>query len=424
MKIHIGIFFGGKSVEHEVSVITAAQVAAAMDTDKYDIIPVYITKDNEMYTGPDLFTPAQFRDIPALLSRSQRVSLFKEKDKVYLMRYPMRMFRKPFVEQLDLAFPVVHGTNGEDGSLQGLFRLHSLPYVGSDVGASACGMDKWVSKCILQSMGLPVLPGCCIQSAEYYADTDDVVDRIEKLFAYPLMVKPVNLGSSVGISPAHSGEELRYAIELAASFAERILLEPMLTDVREINCAVMGDMEHMAASVCEEPLSTGEILSYQDKYMPGGGPGKTGNSKLIGVTKAILPAVPTIPTGGGVKAGGVKGMGATLRKLPAELDKAKEAEIMDLAQKAFQALHCSGVARVDFLMNKSDEKVYVNEINTIPGSLAFYLWTATGKSFRQLTEDLIQMALKRSRMEERLIWSNEVNILASIPESTKGALDK
>jgi D-alanine-D-alanine ligase len=410
MKIQIGIFFGGKSVEHEVSVITAAQAAAAMDADKYDIIPIYITKDNEMYTGPDLFSTDHFRDIPALLARSQRVTLFREKGKVYLMRYPAKMFQKPFVAQLDLAFPLVHGTNGEDGSLQGYFQLHGLPYVGSDVGASAGGMDKWVSKCLLQSEGLPVLPGHCFHSAEYFADTDAVVHRLEGLFGYPMMVKPVNLGSSVGINPAHSAEGLQRAIELASSFAERIMVESMLTDMREINCAVMGDMEQTMASACEEPLSTGEILSYQDKYMPDGDSSKSHSPEPLGGKK-----VGASPLAGG------KGVGATLRKLPAELADEEEAEIKGLAQKAFLALNCCGLARVDFLLDKRDGTVYINEVNTIPGSLAFYLWTAAGKSFRQLTDDLVQLALKRSRMEERLIWSNEVNILAGIPENAKGA---
>ncbi|MCL1805987.1 MAG: D-alanine--D-alanine ligase [Clostridiales bacterium] len=403
MKINIGLFFGGKSVEHEVSVITASQTAAAMDDEKYEIIPVYISKDNEMYTGPDLLTPAAYRDLPSLLGRSRRVTLIRDRGKVHLVRYPAGMLGKPIVADLDLAFPVTHGTNGEDGSLQGFFQMLSLPYVGSDVGASASGMDKRVAKLILENAGLPVLPGYYFRSAEYQADPDKALAAVEAFHSYPLMVKPNNLGSSVGISPAHDREGLRDSIELAASFAEGLLVEPMLTDMREINCAVMGDGEHTEASACEEPLSTGEILSYRDKYQGGGEP--------VGKAAGIK---------GGAQGGG-KGMSGSLRRLPAELDEDKEEEIKALAQKAFLALGCGGVVRVDFLLNNEDDKVYVNELNTIPGSLAFYLWEAQGKSFRQMTEELVQLALRRDRMRERLIWSNDVNILAGMPRGAKGA---
>jgi D-alanine-D-alanine ligase len=399
MKIQVGLFFGGKSVEHEGSVITAAQAAAAMDVGKYDIIPIYISKDNEMYTGGDLLTPAAYRDLPALLARSQRVALVRDKGKVHLIRYPAKAFGRSLIASLDVAFPTVHGTNGEDGSLQGFFQLHGLPYVGSDVGASAAGMDKWVSKRMLEAAGLPVLPGCLMKSSDYFADPARAIADIEAFHTYPLMVKPVNLGSSVGISPAYDGDGLRDSIELAASFAERILVEPMLADMREINCSVMGDWERADASACEEPLSTGEILSYSDKYQGGGKAGGASGGKAVGG----------------------KGMGGSLRKLPAELEKAKEEEIKALARQAFLALNCNGVVRVDFLMGRGSGKVYVNEVNTIPGSLSFYLWEAAGKTFRQLTEELIQLALKRSRMQERLIWSNEVNILSAMPRGAKGA---
>ncbi len=399
MKIQIGIFFGGKTVEHEVSVITAAQTAAAMDTAKYELIPVYITKDNEMYTGSELFDVAKYKDLPGLLSRSQRIVLLREKGKIQLLRYPAKLFAQPFIAQLDLAFPIVHGTNVEDGSLQGYFQLHGLPYIGSDVGASACGMDKWVTKCLLQGAGLPVLPGYCFQSSYYFGDSQRIISKLEELYGYPLMVKPVNLGSSVGISAAHDSEELKESIELAAAFSDRILAEPMLTNMREINCAVMGDSDYTEASACEEPLSTGEILSYQDKYQ-GGGKNQAAASK---------------------SSGGSKGMGSSLRKLPAELTAEQEEEVKILAQKAFLALNCHGVIRVDFLLDQGENQIYINEVNTIPGSLAFYLWEAAGKSFRQMTEELVQLALKRQRAQDRLIWSNEVNILSGMHWGTKGA---
>ena len=409
MKIRVGIFFGGKSVEHEVSVISAIQAASALDPVKYESIPVYITKDNELYTGPDLLIPASYRDLPGLLMRSRRAVLVRDKGKVYLMEYPKKLFRGQTIAQIDVAFPVVHGTNVEDGSLQGFLQLHGLPYVGSDVGASAGGMDKWTSKCLMQNAGIPVLPGYCFRSTAYDVNRSIVLEEIEKRFIYPMIVKPVNLGSSVGIGAAHDREELEDSIELAASFAERILIEPMLTHMREINCAVLGDSDSTEVSVCEEPLSTGEILSYRDKYL--------GTAGAAGQSQKEAPAG-TIATGG-VK-GGAKGMESALRKMPADLEADKEEEIKALAQAAFSALNCSGAVRVDFLYDQRDGKVYVNELNTIPGSLSFYLWEAAGKPFRQLTDDLVQLALKRSRLQERLIWSNDLNLLAGIRQGTKG----
>ncbi|MEA4892813.1 MAG: D-alanine--D-alanine ligase family protein [Peptococcaceae bacterium] len=394
MKINLGLFFGGKSVEHEVAVISASQTLAALDPEKYEVIPIYITKDNELYTGQALKDIANFKDIKNLLSQCQQVVLQRDKRKVNVLRYPAKLFSNPLVASLDLAFPVVHGTNVEDGSIQGLFQLLSLPYVGSDVGASAVGMDKWASKCLLQGAGLPVLPGYCFNTTYYFAGPEKVAEKLEGLFAYPMMVKPVNLGSSVGVMKAGDRQSLLYAIELAASFAQRILVEPVVQNLKEVNCAVLGDFEYTEASACEEPISSGELLSYADKYQAGG---------------KSDPA-----------AEGAKGMGSAKRKLPAEIDGATEARVKDLAQKAFLALNCSGVARVDFLIDQADGQIYINELNTIPGSLSFYLWEAAGKDFRRLTEDMINLALKRERQQKQLIWSNSVNILAGYGGGTKG----
>lgn len=394
MKINLGLFFGGKSVEHEVAVISASQTLAALDADKYEVIPVYISKDNELYTGEALKDVNNFKDMKKLLSQCQQVALQRDKRKVNLLRYPAKLFTNPVIASLDLAFPVVHGTNGEDGSLQGFFQLLGLPYVGSDVAASAAGMDKWASKCLLQGAGLPVLPGYCFNSTYYFAAPEKVAEKLEGLFAYPMIVKPVNLGSSVGVVKAADRPALFQAIELAASFAQRILVEPVVENLKEVNCAVFGDFEYTEASACEEPISSGELLSYADKYQAG--------------------------AKGAVSGDGSKGMGGAKRKLPADIDGATEARVKDLAQKAFLALNCSGVVRVDFLIDQKDGQIYINELNTIPGSLSFYLWEAAGKSFRQLTEDMINLALKRDRQQKQLIWSNSVNILAGYGGGAKG----
>lgn len=394
MKINLGLFFGGKSVEHEISVISASQAMAALDAEKYQVIPIYITKDNEFYTGEALKDVTNFKDMKKLLSQCQQVVFQREKGKVNLLRYPAKLFSHPLMATLDLALPVVHGTNTEDGSIQGFFQLLGLPYVGSDVGASAAGMDKWTSKCLLQGAGLPVLPGYCFHSSQYFADPEGMTDKVEGTFVYPMMVKPVNLGSSVGVQKASDRQSLMQAIELAASFAQRILVEPAVVHLKEINCGVLGDFEYTEASVCEEPISSGELLSYADKYQGGG--------------KAALAE------------GAKGGMGGAKRKLPAELDEVTEKRIKELARKAFLALNCSGVARVDFLIDQIDGMIYINELNTIPGSLSFYLWEAAGKSFSQLLDGLINQALKRERQQSQLIWSQSVNILAGYSGGVKG----
>lgn len=395
MKINVGVFFGGKSVEHEISVISAAQTMAAIDPAKYQIVPVYITKENEFYTGEALIEIRNFADLPKLLEKCQRVHLLKEKGKTYLLRYPAKLFGSPVLTALDVAFPVVHGTNVEDGSLQGFFELHDLPYTGPDVCASAAGMDKWVMKCVLQGAGLPVLPGYCFQSSLYYVRSQELIGKLESMFEYPMIVKPVNLGSSIGISKASDTQSLKDAIELAAAFSGRILIEPVVVDLKEVNCAVLGDFEYTQASACEEPIHTDDILSYRDKYM------------------------------GGAKQGagqGSKGMGSAKRRLPAEIPAETEEQIKDLAQKAFIAMNCSGVARIDFLMDMTDGQIYINELNTIPGSLSFYLWEAAGMSFPELTDQMIQLALKRDRQKKTLVWSNETNILSNFNDyGVKGA---
>ena len=463
MRIRVGLFFGGKSVEHEVSVISAIQVASAMDTGKYEIIPVYITKDNEMYTGADLLIPGNYRDLPSLMARCARVTLTRDGGKVFVTGRAGKSFAGLFARrlryQLDVAFPVVHGTNVEDGSLQGFLQLHDLPYVGCDVGASASGMDKWTAKCLMLYAGLPVLPGYCLRSASYYDAPEEAIRAIEAFHGYPLIIKPVNLGSSVGVNAARDRDELVEGIELAASFSERLLIEPMVTPLREINCAVLGDGDMTEASECEEPLTTGEILSYADKYLRGGsgksgtggksgagrksgalakygapaksgGSAKYGESVMTGAgTVALEPAAGDADRAGSGDrdtaakvslTGGAKGMESAMRVLPAVLERSMEDEIKLLARKAFSALNCSGVARVDFLVDTDSEKVYINEINTIPGSLSFYLWEAGGKSFGQLTDELIQLAFKRHRTQSGLIWSNSANLLAGLPAGIKG----
>ncbi len=385
MKIQVGVFFGGRSVEHEVSIISAMQAIAALDRDKYDAVPVYITKEGHFYTGEGFSDVTAYRDIPALLKQGARVLLASDGEQAALVRHPARKFGENTLARLDVALPVVHGTNVEDGTLQGLLDSLGLPYAGPDVLSSALCMDKAAAKTLLKEEGIPVLPWLTVWTHTYAADEAGVLEKIEQTFSYPVIVKPVNLGSSVGISKASGRESLRDALALAFQFARRVLVEPAVVSLREINCAVLGDVETARPSVCEEPAGSDEILSYKDKYLS--------NSK-------------------GGKASG--GMSSLRRKIPADLSPELAATVETLAVQTFQTLGCRGVARVDFLLDEATGGLFVNEINTIPGSLAFYLWEPAGVPFPKLLDELISLAFARARERRGLSFSFETNILAGV----------
>lgn len=380
MKIRVAMMFGGKSVEHEVSVISGIQAIMNMDTDKYEIIPVYLTKNNEMYIGDEVGNMDAYKDVDALLKKSQRVIMINENGKVSLMPYPMKKFGKNKDVEIDIAFPVVHGTNVEDGALQGYLKTMGIPFVGCDVTASAIGMDKYIMKTVLKDNGVPVLDAQ-VYTLSDYAQMDTLLETVEQRFGYPVIVKPVNLGSSVGISVAKNKVELTNSIDDAFRYATKVLVEHAITNLREINCSVLGDENEATASECEEPLHTKDILSYEDKYMSN------------------------------QKGGASKGMASVSREIPAKISEEKRQEIRDMAVKAFQALGCNGVSRIDFMIDEDNGKLYFNEINTIPGSLAFYLWEPIGVPYKELLDRMIQLAMKRVRTENNVTFTFETNIL-------------
>ena len=391
MKTKVAMMFGGKTVEHEVSVISGIQAFKAMDTDKYEVIPVYMTKENDMYIGTDIGKIESYRDIPALLKRSQRVIMVNEGGRVQLVPYPAKMFGGQKPVAIDIAFPVVHGTNVEDGALQGYLKTVGIPIVGPDVTSSAISMDKFITKTVLKEAGVPVLDATVYTMADY-ADPEKIADDIEKTFGYPVIIKPVNLGSSVGIGVAKSRDELIDAIDDAFRYASRVMAEHAISKLREINCSVLGDENEASASECEEPLTSGEILSYEDKYVNGGG--KKGGAK----------------GGSGSKGAGMANLS---RKIPAELSPEKREEIRELAVKSFKALGCCGVSRIDFMIDEEEDRLYFNEINPIPGSLSFYLWEPVGVPYKELLDRMIQLALKRARVEDSLTFAFDTNILAN-----------
>ena len=380
MKTRVAMMFGGKSVEHEVSVISGIQAYMSMDTDKYDVIPVYMTKNNEMYIGDSIGDIESYKNIDELLKKSQRVIMINEDGRVKLVQYPVKKLGKNVEVGIDVAFPVVHGTNVEDGGFQGYLKTMGIPFVGCDVTASAIGMDKYITKLVLKESNVPVLDARLYTLSDY-ADMESMMNDIENEFGYPVIVKPVNLGSSVGISVAKSRVELANSVDDAFRYATKVLVEHAITNLREINCSVLGDENDAIASECEEPLHTKDILSYEDKYVSN------------------------------AKGSGSKGMASVSRRIPAELTPEKREEVRELAVRSFKALGCNGVSRIDFMIDADTDKLYFNEINTIPGSLAFYLWEPVGVPYKELLDRMIQLALKRERTEESLTFTFDTNIL-------------
>ena len=381
MKIKVGVFFGGNSVEHEVSIISAIQGIENMDKEKYDVIPIYIAKDNRMYCGKNIGDINSYKDVEKLIKNSDEVILANRDNRTVLVRNGRRFSKKDVLDYIDVAFPIVHGTNVEDGTIEGYLKMFNLPFVGCSVLSSAVGMDKYFCKCVLRENGVPVIDGKIFYVEEFKKDNKGMMKRIEE-FGMPVIVKPVNLGSSIGISVAKNKEELKKALDLAFRYSEKVLIEKLVENLMEINCSVVGNRSKMEASECEEPIKNDEILSFTDKYISG----KKG-SKLKG----------------SVNSGKLK--------LPADISKELRNEVQELAKKVFLVLDCSGVIRVDFIYDKDKKKLYVNEVNTIPGSLAFHLWREKGVEYKELLDRLIDTALDRERAEKKLIFSFDSNIL-------------
>ena len=388
MKTNIGVFFGGRSTEHEISVISANQAMHAIDTENYDVTPIYITKQGRWYTGEALKDVANYRDIPKLLKQCTEIYMEPVFDDYNIYRRKPKMFGSNIVTRLDVAIPVLHGSNGEDGTSEGILDSIGIPYAGCNVLASANGMDKITMKMILQACDVPVVDYVWFTDKQWDSKRHQMIQLVEEKLGYPVIVKPANLGSSVGIGRAANRETLIERVNEAEKYSTRLIVEHMVDNLHEVNCSVLGDCDDYITSVCEEPIKSGEILSYSDKYM------------------------------GGTK--GAKGMQASQKRIPADLPASVTERIQFLAGETFRVLSCHGVSRVDVIMDADNGNIYVNEINTIPGSLSFYLWEATGIPFNELMDRLVKLALKRKREAAMKTVSYDQNIF-SMGGGVKGA---
>jgi len=393
MKIKLGVFFGGKTVEHEISIITANQAITSLNKDKYEIIPIYISKNGKMYTGEKLFNLKEYKDLDKLIKSCEEIVCVNNGNKVNILRVNSKLFSNNILNTIEIAFPIMHGTNGEDGSIQGYLEILGIPYIGPDVLASSIGMDKIMMRRLLKEQNIPSLDYVAFYSLDYIKDENKYIKEIEEKLTYPVIVKAGNLGSSVGIKKAKDREDLAEAIEFAMEFSDRVMVENAIVKLKEINCSVMGDMIEATPSICEEPIGSDEILSYTDKYV--------GNNKTKGGTKS-------------------QGMATLQRKVPAEISEEMTKKIQDIAVKTFKVLGCNGVSRIDFMIDLENDNVYVNEINTIPGALSYYLWEATGKTFEKELDELVEFAFKRNRERQNRTYSYDQNILA-LGNGVKGA---
>lgn len=391
MKIKVGVFFGGESCEHEISCITANQVLHALDSDKYEVIPVYIAKKRDLYTGDELFDLSNYYSLNELVSKLKKISLVKDGNKVYIKPVKSSLFEKK--ETIDVAFLAVHGTNGEDGTLQGFMEMMKLPYTSCDVLGSAIGQDKAIMKEIFAYEGIPMVDWTYFYYDDYAKNEASYLSRVAEI-GYPVIIKPANLGSSIGIEVAHDEEEFKNKVKEVKEYDLKIVVEKLIQNLKEVNCSVMGSLFDAKASPIEEVLKGDEILSFEDKYV--------GNAKgSKGAKGAKVPQK------------GSKGMATTKRKVPADLTDEATSYIKNVSLKVFKALNANGCVRIDFMIDRDTDKIYVNEINTIPGSLAFYLWNEEGIDFSKECDILIENALKRYRIKEKMTFSFDTNILST-----------
>ncbi len=372
---NVGILFGGRSVEHEVSVITAIQIIENIDKTKFNPVPIYINKNGEWLVSESFLRFESFKNEKFENAKKIIMSPNYKDGNLYLHPNDIKLFTKKDLQSIDVFFPAFHGTNGEDGTIQGLLELIGLPYVGAGVLSSSVGMDKIIMKDIFKSNNIPVVDYTYYYRSTWETRREYVLNDIESKITYPLFVKPANLGSSIGISKIKIKEELENALELAFSYDRKIIIEKAVENPREINCAVMGYEDDLEVSLCEEPLGWKEILSFEDKYVKNNKSAKGDNKN---------------------------------KNIPADLSDELRTQIENYAKLAFKSIDCRGNARIDFLVK--DNQVFVNEINTMPGSIAFYLWEGRGYSFQELITKMIDIAIRAQKDKESNIYTYDSNL--------------
>ena len=385
-KLQLGVLYGSRTCEHDVSIISAVQLMRAVNREKYDVIPVYISKQGEWFTGDALFDMSTYTNFDPTKKGITRVNLDITAGSGALTKIEhgkglLGKDKEVVVARLDCVIPVFHGMHGEDGTVQGLLELCNIPYASAGVGASALGMDKVYMKQFFRGAGFPVLPDCWYLRRSWEQDRNAVLDGVEKKLPYPVFVKPASLGSSIGVSRANDRKQLEEALELAFDFDRKVLVEQGLNKPLELNCSVLGYNGEAQASEIEMPVTGGDLLSYLDKY---------GSS------------------------GGSKGMASLKRVLPAPVEPELKEKIQQLSMSIFNNMDCKGVVRIDYMYDAASNGLYITEINTIPGSMAFYLWEATKLPYAEMIDKLVQFAFEAKQDKDDSNYAYSSSILTDV----------
>ena len=393
MKKTIGVIFGSRSCEREVAIISAVQLMRHIDREKYNTVPVYIDETGNWYTGEKLMDINSYKPFNADQKGIVKVfpDLSSSSGALLTLNRGKGLFSSEKIEiaaRVDVYIVVMHGLNGEDGTLQGLLELANVPYTSTGVAGSALGMDKIMMKQFFRGAGLPVLPGIWFSRSTFRRDRDSVAEQVEKEIGYPVFVKPANLGSSIGVSRADDRESLYDSLELAFEYDRRVLVEKGLNKPVELNCSVKGYDDDVQASPIEMPLNSDGFLDFGDKYLA---------------------------------SGGSKGMASLHRVLPAPIEDSLRDELQEMSRTIFRLMDCKGVVRIDYMFDRESEKTYITEINTIPGSLAFYLWENAGIPYSSLIDDMIEYAERAYEDKNTANYAYTSDILKNVSLGAKGA---
>jgi len=385
-KIQLGVIFGSRTCEHEVAIISAVQLMRNVNREKYDVIPVYISQKGEWFTGAPLLDIKTYTPFDPYKNGIIPVHLDLTAGSGALLHYvPAKgLFgggKEEVVARLDVVIPVMHGLHGEDGSLQGLLELAGLPYASTGVTGSAVGMDKITMKRFFLGCGFPTLPGVPMTRSAFEKNADAAMAAVEKELPYPVFVKPACLGSSIGVSRADDRRSLKEALELAFSYDRRVLVEQGLDKPIEVNCSVLGFDGERKASVLEMPNSGAAFLDFSEKYL---------------------------------SSGGSKGMASLKRIVPAPIGEELTKTLQDLSLRIFDAMDCKGVVRIDYMLDRNSDNYYITEINTIPGSLAYYLWQETGLPYSRLIDEMVDCAMRAYKEKERNSFAFTSDILSGV----------
>lgn len=378
-KHNVVVAFGGISPEHEVSVLTAMQVLAALEGSKYRTVPLYISKSGRWFTGDILRDLKNYQNLDKLTDSASSCVFTQLSDgRPVLKTMVTGLFSRSEEFDVYAVLPAFHGSSGENGSFQGICETYNMPYTGSGVMGSAIGMNKVVTKQLCRAAGIPVVDGIDFTESRWVNDRDSILSDIDKL-GDSAVVKPVNLGSSIGVEIVKNEDEAETAIETAFRYDSHLLVEKAIAPLLEINCSVMGTPDENRVSVCERPMGREELLSFTDKYQ---------------------------------QDEGAKGMASADRIIPADISTELAGSIQSTAKKVFSTISGSGLARLDFLVNGDTNEFYFNEINTIPGSFSFYLWKESGISFRNLLYELVDIAIEQHQKKNGRVQSYETNLLS------------